>query len=67
LTRSEWLSSYQVQQFLKSLNCEITTSVDGEHVDVYNPQSEKLITIKSKGTIPPFEITMIMSTLGLKY
>ena len=66
MTRSDWESSFQVQQVLKTLGCDITPNNDGQHVDVYNPKSEKVITIGSNGSLPPFEISMILTTLGLK-
>jgi len=65
LTQTNWLSSYQLQQILTSLDCEVTI-VDNNHVNIYNPQSEKIVTLNSSGRIPPFEIQMIFSTLGLK-
>lgn len=66
MTQSDWISSYELQTFLKSLNCIVTPNNDGLHVDVYNPKSEKVITIISQGKLPPFEINMIFSTLGLR-
>lgn len=66
MTQSDWLSSYQLQTFLKSLNCVVTPNSDGLHVDVYNPKSEKVVTINFQGTFPPFEVDMIFSTLGLR-
>jgi len=65
LTQSDWVSSYQVQEALKTLGCDITINNDRQHVDVYNPKSEKVVTIKSNGSFPPFEIKMIFSTLKI--
>lgn len=65
MTQSKWISSFQLQQILTSLDCEVTV-VDDSHVNIYNPQSEKVVTLNSTGHIPPFEIQMIFSTLRLK-
>ncbi len=67
MTQSDWVSSYEFQSHLKLQGCDVTTHPDGTHVDIYNPKSEKIVTIFSNGKIPPFEISMILSTLNLKY
>ncbi len=66
MIQSDWLSSHQLQELLKSLHCEVTPNSDGIHVDVYNSKSEKVVTIISHGKLPPFEVDMIFSTLGLR-
>ena len=66
MTQSDWVSNFQVQQVLKTLGCVITPNNDGQHVDVYNPKSEKVITIGINGSLPPFKISMMLTTLGLK-
>ena len=65
MTQSDWVSSYQFQSHLKLQGCDISPHPDGKHVDIYNPKSEKIVTILSKGTIPPYEISMVLSTLQL--
>lgn len=66
MIQSEWLSSHQLQELLRSLDCEVIPNNDGLHVDVYNPKSEKVVTIILQGKLPPFEVDMIFSTLGLR-
>ena len=67
MIQSDWVSSYQFQSHLKLQGCDITAHPDGEHVDIYTPKSEKIVTILSNGRIPPYEISMVLSTLRLKY
>ena len=67
MIQSDWVSSYEFQIHLKLQGCDITTHSDGKHVDIYNSKSEKIVTILSNGTIPPYEISMVLSTLRLKY
>lgn len=66
MIQSDWMSSHQLQTVLKSIGCDVIPNNDGLHVNVYNPKSEKVITINSNGKLPPFEVNMIFSTLGLR-
>ncbi len=65
MTQSQWQSSFEFQKILKSLGCEITPQTNSGYVDVYYPESEKVISIKSNGTIPPYEIVLIRRTLKI--
>jgi len=65
LTESRWQSSFEFQQFLKLLGCEITPQINGEYVDVYYEKSQKVVSMKSNGTIPPYEIKLIMNRLKI--
>lgn len=63
MTQSDWESSHRIQHILKTLGCNITPNIDGQHVDVYNPKSEKVITINANGKFPPFAVNRIFATL----
>lgn len=66
MTESDWGSSYEIIQALKTLGCEINFQSNPEYVNVYNPKSEKIISMKANGKIPPYEVELIFQTLKIK-
>lgn len=66
MTESNWQSSYEFQSFLKSQGCEITPQSDPEYVDVYYKKSEKVVSIKTTGSLPPHQIQLVIQTLQIK-
>jgi len=65
LTDSNWRNSYEIQKILQFFGCKITAQVNTDYVDIYNKKSEKIISIKSNGKIPPFEVKMIFQVLQI--
>ena len=65
LTETTWQSSYELQSFLKHVGCEITNQVKPDYVDVYYPKSQKVITMKASGKLPPEAVMMIIRNLGI--
>ena len=65
MTDSNWSNSYEIQKILKFFGCEITTQENSDYVDIYNKKSEKIISIKASGKIPPFEVKMIFQVLKI--
>ena len=65
MTDSDWNNSYEIQKILKFFRCEITEQVNSDYVNIYNKKSEKIISIKATGKIPPFEVKMIFQVLKI--
>ena len=64
--QDNWLTSKQLLQFLESRYCEISyDDKNNKYVNVYNPKTEKVITIQDGVSIPPFQVTWVLKELEL--